>query len=71
MLTMKVEFLNGNEIVQEIDHTFFHNVNDDGTSNPRLEFFKPGKDVGISFSEGVIYIMNENGKTIAKYIIGN
>jgi hypothetical protein len=63
---MKVIFSNGNELIQEItDGIFTH-----GDGKPDFEFMEPGCKARTHISQGTIYVMNENGKTIANYILG-
>jgi hypothetical protein len=65
---MKVIFPNGNEIVQEIVDALF--TPGEGEFKPDFEFMELGCKARTHISEGTIYVMNENGKTIANYILG-
>jgi hypothetical protein len=63
---MKVIFSNGNEFIQEITDAILNQ----GNGKPEFEFMKPGNKAHTHISEGTIYVMNDNGKTIANYILG-
>lgn len=69
MLTVKIVSLNGHEIVREAECVVLYpsNESNDGTSH--LMVFKSlNADQGDEdIIQGHVYVMNENGKTIANY----
>ena len=71
MLTMKVIFPSGVEIVEEVTRVIFDpGKRDGGMTNRHVEYQEPKSAVTTHISEGTIYVMNENGKTVADYILG-
>ena len=71
MLTVKIVSLNGHEIVEEADTVVFYPASETGTIDT-LNIFKdthkyiPSDSAG-EITSGHVYVMNENGKTIANY----
>jgi hypothetical protein len=58
------------EFVEEVKSVFFNTGNQSVSGHPSVTYFVPGSDRCIDIYEGTIYVMNENGKTIAKYDLG-
>ena len=64
MLTVKVRLPNGNEYIKEVASVWM-DVND---NIKHVYFYQPlGMPLGDRIEEGDIFVMNENGKTIADY----
>jgi hypothetical protein len=58
------------EFVEEVNSVFLNTGHQSATGSQSVTYFKPGSDRAYDVYEGVIYVMNENGKTIAKYDLG-
>lgn len=61
MLTVKVIRPDRSEYVEEATSVFLNN-------NQSVTYFKDGK-AGYDVSEGIVYVMNSNGKTVADYFL--
>lgn len=67
MLTVKVIGTDGNESVVEALSVFM-NTREELKLQPSLVYyFVPGESTAREVREGDVYVMNENGKTIADY----
>jgi len=67
---MKVIFPSGVEIIEEVLRVIYDPGKQDGGMNGHVEYQEPKSAVMTHVSEGTIYVMNENGKTVANYILG-
>ena len=58
------------EYVEEVKSVFLNTGNQSASGHPSVTYFVPGKDDCVDIYEGTVYVMNEAGKTIAKYDLG-
>jgi hypothetical protein len=65
MLTAKVRFPDGSEVVKEVSSVEYNPTEIMGFRGIMLFGTKEGQTTSIF--EGDVYVMNENGKTIADY----
>ena len=76
MLTIRVIEPNGLETIREVKSTQLRPAIESPTGSPCLTYFMYGGDGSnwpntVDVYDGTIYIMNENGNTIASYFLGN
>lgn len=75
MLTVKNTFWNGDEDIVEVERVFFvEKESYEGARATNMQYhgkvfaWKKGVDEPITpFEKGTIYVMNDNGKTVAVY----
>ena len=71
MLTIKVRRLDGSEWVEEVSSVSLNTPNQSQSGRMSVTFFRNGKEpVSTEVYDGKIYVMNENGKTVANYDLG-
>ena len=71
MLTVKVRRMDGTEWVEEVSSVAYNSAGQSASGRPSVTFFRHGKEpLGTDVYEGKVYVMNENGKTIADYDLG-
>jgi hypothetical protein len=70
MLTVKIIRPDGTEWVEEAKSVCSNTAEQSATHNPSVTYFTNDKEMRcIDIYEGTIYVMNENGKTIADYYL--
>lgn len=74
MLTIKMIRQDGSEFIEEAK-SFAYNSKEQSASNfPSITYFTKQNDTSVVVAhdiyEGTIYVMNENGKTIGNYFLG-
>jgi hypothetical protein len=70
MLTIKIILPNGSQIVEETCKVYYdHGEKGEGIDDNVL-YIEPKSTAQTRIREGEIYVMNENGKTIANYYLG-
>ena len=70
MLTVKVIRQDGSENIDEATSGFLNTANQSASGNKSFTYFLPDKNHhAIDVYEGNVYVMNENGKTIANYYL--
>lgn len=62
--------LDMSEYIEEAKSVFLNTGNQSASGHQSVTYFVPGNDRAYDIYEGVIYVMNESGKTIAKYDLG-
>ena len=68
MLTLRIVMSNGHEIIQEADCVVLYPKMETGADKDVLVYTQNvHADKGSEISEGHIYVMNELGKTVARY----
>jgi len=67
MLTIRIIGTDGNESVIEARSVFMNNWKQSKTMPQLVYYFVPGESTARDVREGDVYVMNENGKTIADY----
>jgi hypothetical protein len=67
MLTVKVIGRDGNESVTEVLNVFMNTWEHSRLQPQLVYYFVPGESTARDVREGDVYVMNENGKTIADY----
>jgi len=67
MLTVKVIGTDGNESVLEATSVFMNNWEQSSVMPQLVYYFVPGESTARDVRQGDVYVMNENGKTIADY----
>ena len=67
MLTVKVRLPDGSEYVKEVSSVWFNVSKTDEPKYSVCYYEAKGMPLGDRIEEGDIFVMNENGKTIANY----
>jgi hypothetical protein len=67
MLTIKIVRPNGSEYIEEATSVFLNTPEQSPNINQSVTYFKEGKAYDVF--EGKIYVMNNNGKTVADYFL--
>ena len=71
MLTIKVRRLDGSEWVEEASSVSLNTAGQSASGRISFTYFRNGKEpLATDVYEGKIYVMNENGKTVADYELG-
>ncbi len=70
MLTIKI-ISDGRELVKEIKYVEFIEARKSVTGSARLIYCEPENEYSLELSEGDIFVMNENGRTVANYCLGH
>jgi hypothetical protein len=74
MLTVRVIEASGLEQVREVRSVMLRPAKESLTGSPCLTYFmdsNEGWSNSVDVYEGTAYVMNENGKTVASYFLGN
>jgi hypothetical protein len=70
MLTVKVIRPDGSEWIEEATSVAINTPEQSPNNNKSVTYFVPDKThFSIDIFEGQIYVMNENGKTVANYFL--
>jgi hypothetical protein len=74
MLTVRVIEASGLEQVREVRSVMLRPAKESLTGSPCLTYFLDsgeGWSNSVDVYDGTVYVMNENGKTVASYFLGN
>ena len=75
MLTIKVIRPDKSEYIEEISSVFYNTAEQSFTRSPSITYFtiqregRVGVQNTIDVYEGLVYVMNDNGKTVANYCL--
>lgn len=67
MLTIKIVEPSGEEDVLEVTHIARRKCSDTPAGLPAITYWLPNDGGSVNLFEGDVYVMNENGKTIAVF----
>jgi len=71
MLTIKIRRPDGSEWVEEVSSVSLNTLKQSPTGRPSVSMFRHGKEpLCMDIFEGMVYVMNENGSTVANYDLG-
>lgn len=70
MLTIKIIFPNGGELTEEVVRVSYDPGKQDGGMNGVVAYQEPKSAALTHIDQGTVYVMNENGKTVANYCLG-
>ena len=68
MLTIKVISKDGKECIEEVKSVMFNPATEQRSAT-MFVWYEDKEDLPYTLYEGTVYVMNENGSTIAKYDI--
>ena len=72
MLTVKQVRPDGSEFIEEASSAGLNNAAQTLTGSPSVFYFTAEKEPRcVDIHEGVVYVMNSNGKTVANYDLGS
>jgi len=69
MLTIRIIYPNGGELVKTVHSVMRRPGNETETGSACITYFE--NDRAIDVYDAQVYVMNENGKTIADYLVNS